>query len=251
MDEAWLSLILLALAASFLPLQFGFEISVLGKDDGIKNGFGFTVGVALFRIVLMVGLGVLFTGLLVVVSNLFSNISADIGNLIHQIGLDITSGQHVLFDGLLILAGIALWIQVYHHIQNRSKADHSAKSDSSSKGQGKGAIGLLLMGFAWVALSVNQWLFMTASIGPIYSLSEKPLTRLLIFFLFLLIASLMLILPILFYLIRPESARKDLEKIDKWFNEAMPYVVVAVLFGIGLYFIISGTTGVMNFLDLQ
>ena len=61
----------------------------------------------------------------------------------------------------------------------------------------------------------------------------------------------MLLLPILFYLVRPQSARKYLEKIDNWFNEAMPYVVVGILFVIGLYFIISGTTGVMNFLASQ
>jgi threonine/homoserine/homoserine lactone efflux protein len=251
MNSPWLSFILLAIAASFLPLQFGLEISLLGKDDGIKNGVSFASGVTLFRIVLVVGLGVIFTGLLVVVSDLFSNISADIKNVTQQFGLDITSGEHVLFDGLLILAGIALWIQVYHHIRNRSKADQSAKSDSSTKGQGKGAIGLLLLGFTWVALSANQWLFMTASIGQIFSLSGEPLARLLLFFLFLLIASLMLLLPILFYFVRPQSARKDLEKIDNWFNEAMPYVVVGILFVIGLYFIISGTTGVMNFLASQ
>jgi hypothetical protein len=92
---------------------------------------------------------------------------------------------------------------------------------------------------------------MTASIGQIFSLSGEPLARLLLFFLFLLIASLMLLLPILFYFVRPQSARKDLEKIDNWFNEAMPYVVVGILFVIGLYFIISGTTGVMNFLASQ
>ena len=71
MNSPWLSFILLAIAASFLPLQFGFEVSLFGKDDGIKNGFGFSLGVALFRIVLFVGLGVVFTGLLAVVSNLF------------------------------------------------------------------------------------------------------------------------------------------------------------------------------------
>lgn len=251
MDSPWLTLILLALAASFLPMQFGLEISLLGKDDGIKNGGSFAIGVALFRIALVVGLGVIFTGLLVVVSDLFSNISDDIKNVIQQFGLDISSGQHVLFDGLLILAGIALWIQVYHHIQNRSKADQSTKSDSSTKGQGKGAIGLLLLGFTWIALSPNQWLFMTASIGQIFSLSGEPLARSLIFFLFLLIASLMLLLPILFYLVRPQSARKDLGKVDNWFSGAMPYVVVGILFVIGLHFIISGTTGVMNFLASQ
>ena len=78
---------------------FGLVISLLGKDDGIKNGVGFTAGVTLFRVLLVVGLGVVFTGLLAAVSHLFTNISADIEIIMQQFGLDVTSGEHVLFDG--------------------------------------------------------------------------------------------------------------------------------------------------------
>lgn len=156
------------------------EISLLGKDDGIKNGVSFASGVILFRIVLVVGLGVVFVGLLAVINNLFTNLSADIKNIIQQLSLDITSGEHVLFDILLILAGIALWIQVVHHIRNRS----SEKKDSSNKAHGKGALGLLLLGFTWMVVSPNQWLFMTASIGQIFALSQESWARILIFFSF-------------------------------------------------------------------
>ncbi len=248
MDNPWITFILLGLAAAFLPLQFGLEISLLGKDDGMKNGVRFASGVTLVRIVLVVGLGVVFVGLLAVINNLFTNLSADIKNGIQQFGLDITSGQHVLFDGLLILAGIALWIQVIQHIRNRSKADQPEKKDSSSKAQGKGAIGLLLLGFTWIALSPNQWLFMTASIGQTFALSQEPVARILIFFLFLVLASLMFLLPILFYLISPQSAGKDLGKIDNWLNKAMPYVVVGILFVIGLFLIVDGMKGMINHL---
>lgn len=64
----------------------------------------------------------------------------------------------------------------------------------------------------------------------------------------MILASLMFLLPILFYLISPQSAGKDLEKIDNWLNKAMPYVVVGILFIIGLLLILDGTKGVINHL---
>ena len=107
---------------------------------------------------------------------------------------------------------------------------------------------MILFGLAWTAVSINQWLFTTAAAGQILSLSEHLVVRLLAVLLFLVLGSLMLLLPVIIYLVRPEKAQANLEKIDNWLNEAMPIAVLVILFAIGLYFVISGTTGVMSFL---
>ena len=60
----WVSVILLGVAASFMPLQFGLEIAFLGLDDGPKKGTGLVSGITLFRITVLVGIGLIFTGLL-------------------------------------------------------------------------------------------------------------------------------------------------------------------------------------------
>lgn len=251
MSNSWLTLILLALAAGIVPMLFAFETYVLSQDAGLKRGIAFFSGVFLFRLVLIVGLGILFTGFLTAVSSLFSNISTETQNLLNQIGQDIDSGQHFLFDGLLILSGIALWVQAYRRWTNRSEADRSAHNGAPTKNQGRGAKGMLLFGFSWMAISVNQWIFMTAAIGQILALSTDPLGRTLLAVLFLLITSLMLILPILFYIVRPQSAQRDLEKIAGWMHEALPYMSVIILVAIGLYFVVMGTAGLLNHLGSQ
>jgi len=124
--------------------------------------------------------------------------------------------------------------------------DGKENDTSFSKRFGDSPAGLLALGFAWAAVSLNQWLFTTAALGQILSLSEHG-TRLLATFLFLVIASLMLLLPIMLYLIGPGKAQAVLEKVDYWLKEAMPIVVIVVLFAIGLYFILDGIVGVMNY----
>ena len=246
MNIPWASLILLGVAASFLPLQFGLEIALLGKSDGLKKSSSLIGGITLFRILLLVAIGLIFTGLLEKISTFLANISAAVSTTLHQLHLAVTSGQHVIFDGLLIAAGVALWIRAYHHWRNRTQTKDAKESDTSfSKRFGDSPAGLLALGLAWAAVSLNQWLFTTAALGHILSLSGHA-TRLLAACLFLVIASLMLLLPIMLYLIGPGKAQVVLEKVDSWLKEAMPIVIIVVLFAIGLYFILDGIVGVMN-----
>ena len=124
--------------------------------------------------------------------------------------------------------------------------DGKENDTSFSTRFGDSPAGLLTLGLVWAAVSLNQWLFTTAALGEILSLSEHA-TRLLATILFLVMASLMLLLPIMLYLIGPGKAQDFLEKVDNWLSEAMPIVVILILFAIGFYFIIDGIVGVMNF----
>ncbi len=247
MNVPWVSLILLGVAASFLPLQFGLEIALLGKSNGLRKSSSLVGGITLFRIFLLVAIGLIFTGLLEKISTFLADISAAASTTLHQLHLAVTSGQHVIFDGLLIAAGVMLCLRAYGHWRNRTQTKDAKESDSSfSERFGDSPGGLLTLGFAWVAVSLNQWLFTTAALGHILSLSEHA-TRFLATCLFLLMASLMLLLPIVLYLIGPGKAEVVLEKVNSWLNEAMPIVVIVVLFAIGLYFIIDGIVGLMNY----
>ncbi len=249
MSSEWLTLFLLALAAGFVPMLFAFETYELSKEDGLKRGLAFFSGVTLFRIALIVALGILFTGLLTTVSNLFSGISTDTSKLFDQLGQDVRSGQHLLFDGALILAGIALLIEAYRHWTNRSGVVREQRSGKPANGKARSISGLIVFGFSWMLVSVNQWLFMTAAIGQILSLSNQSTSRTLISLLFLLISSLILLIPLVFTIVRPKSAQRDLGKIEIRMHESMPYIVVVVLIGTGLYFIVDGISGELSFID--
>ncbi len=247
MNTPWVSLILLGVAASFLPLQFGLEIALLGKSDGLKKSSGLISGITLFRILILVAIGLIFTGLLEKISTFLADISTAASATLHQLHLAVTSGQHVIFDGLLIAAGVMLWIRAYHHWRNRTPKEGPKDSNSSFSARfGDSPGGLLALGFVWAVVSLNQWLFTTAALGEILSLSDHA-TRFLATLLFLTMASLTLLLPIILYLIGPGKAQGVLEKADNWLREAMPIIVAVILFAIGLYFIIDGIMGVMNF----
>ena len=80
-------------------------------------------------------------------------------------------------------------------------------------------------------------------VSHILEMPVHPVGRLLAFFLYLLVASLMIVLPISLFFIRPKQARTDLEKVNKWLNGALGYVVLVGLFVIGLYLIWRGAVG--------
>ena len=168
MDIPWVSVILLGVAASFLPLQFGLEIALLGSSDGLKKGSGLISGITLFQITVLVGIGLIFTGLLAKMSAFLSGISTAIGSMLSQLHLYVTSGQHVLFDLLLIASGVILLVQAAHHWRNREQSKDTKESTPSFvKRFGDSPGGLLALGFAWTAISLNQWLFTTAALGQI------------------------------------------------------------------------------------
>ena len=67
---------------------------------------------------------------------------------------------------------------------------------------------------------------MVTGTSQIMALETSGLVRLLVFIMFLLLASLMIILPIVIYLIQPNRAAAVLDKINSWVNGALRYVVI-------------------------
>ena len=171
MNIPWVSIILLGVAASFLPLQFGLEIALLRTSDGLKKGAALVSGITLFRITVFVGIGLIFTSVLAKMSTFLSTISTAIGSTLRQLHLFVTSDQHVLFDVLIIASGVILLVQAFHHWRNRTQAKDAKESvPSFVKRFGDSSGGLLALGFAWTAISLNQWLSTTAALGQILSL---------------------------------------------------------------------------------
>lgn len=238
----------LALAASFLPLQFGAETSLLAKNDGVKKATGLALGVVLFRVVVAILFVVVFEGATAVFTEGIQNVFDFIGSTLKQLGMAATSGQHVVFDILLILAGIALIVHVYRSLRDYSKVNETSKEDEK-KAHELGAIEMILFGIVWTATGPNQWLFTVTGIGQILAIPVSTTGRLIAFILFLLLSSLMIALPILLIILRPKSADADLQKISKWVNGTLRYVVLAGLAVIGLFLIIRGAGGLVQFFN--
>lgn len=248
MNESYFTIFLIALAASFLPLQFGAEISLLANDDGVKRASGLVGGITLFRILVGVVIALLFAGEIAVLTQGLQIIGDFIGTMLSNFGQDVTSGQHVLLDTLLIVAGILLLIQAYHSLRGGPEANQTSKDDKKKVHEG-GAVGLILFGLVWAAASVNQWIFVTSGVAQILALPIQRLSKQIVFVLFLILASLMIILPILIVLIRPKKANADLDKINGWINGALRYVIIVGLFVIGLFLVWKGVDGLVHFFN--
>lgn len=248
MDNPLISVILLALAASIMPIQFGMEIVIFGEEDGLKKSGSLLSGITLFRVLVILFIGVVFPGILNVLENLLENFSTWASSAVEQLKEGIVSGEHILFDALMIMAGIMLLIQAVRRFRNPKPSEAAGVPKSAGvQIQSKGIKGLLLLGFTWTAVSVNQWIFTTAAVGQILSFSQTIAIRIIMAALFILLASLMVALPFFLYLIRPKSAQTNIAKINNWFGKAIPFIVFALMSVIGLYFIVSGIIGAMDY----
>ena len=169
--------------------------------------------------------------------------------MLSQLGTGITSGHHLFIDLLLVAAAILVLIQAVRLVRGATSAKQSSDSDDS-KVFAVGATGMLGLGLLMSATNLNQWVFTSAAVNQILRMQGDHVGRLLAFAVFLLLASVMVGLPLILYLWRPQKAHAYLEKVDEWINGSMRYVVTGILVLIGLYLSWQGGRGVMNYFSM-
>jgi hypothetical protein len=241
-------IILLGIVAGFLPLQFGAEISLLGGEKGVRKASGLAIGYTLFRFLLAVLIVVLSAGSMVALSGARGNIRSFLASILKHLGQTVTSGEHAVIDGLLVIAGAYLLYLGYGRLRGGAGADQMSEEDDKQR-QRRGAIAMILLGFAWAAGGANQWLFTAAGMGQIMGLEANLAGRASAYALFLVLSSLMLMTPILFAVIRPDSAAGTLEKINETMTGVLGYVMTIGFFLIGAFLIWQGGIGLYRHLS--
>ena len=248
MDDSWVTFIMLALAASFMPLVFSMEIYVLGADDGVKKVSSLLGGITIFRLLITVLVVLLFLGMMASLTEGLSNIGQFLGSLLSRTDKDVTSGQHLFLDLLLIAAGVALFVQAIRHVRGSSKTKQTSDS-GDSKAMGLGIAGMIGMGVMMTATNVQQWVLISAGVNQILRVQLYHWSGILAFLLFMLISTSLVLVPLALFLLKPEKAGAVLGRMDGWINGSMSYVVAGILCLIGLYLVWKGGIGVMHFLS--
>lgn len=242
------TIILLGLVAGFLPLHFGATISPLGSERGVRKATSLALGVLLFRVLVGLLIAVVFAGATAALAGALRNVSSFASSTLGYLKQGITSGQHAIVDGVIIVAGIVLLYQAYRRLRGRS--DTGQTSEKDEKQWASSVFAITVFGIAWTATGPTQWLLTMAGVGRIQGLKIDFPGRLAVFGLFLLVSSLMLLTPILYAVLQPERAGQHLDRINETISGALRALVTAGLFFIGAYLIWRGGAGLAQWILL-
>lgn len=246
MNEPWLIFILLGLAAAFLPWQIAYEIYLFGEENGLKKATVFAGGITAFRVLLLLVIGPFFVGIAAYLTRTIIVIARFAQSILVLLGHELTSGQREFLDLLLILSGILLLVQAFLYYRG-SKAEKSEEEILEEEQKDRSMRSLFLLGLGWTAITLNQWLFTLTGINIILTITRDPLDRVLLSLLFLLLASIFILLPFVIYLIKPQTAHATLERINNFISGSMAYLIIALMIAAGLYLIWIGARGLWNY----
>ncbi len=234
MSAEWLTLILLALVAGFLPWQFSAEVMILRKERGLSRATAFAGGITLWRFLLGILLAFVFAGGLVILRNGFGAVAEFVGSGF-EVGVElIQNRQGPVLDSLLILSGIMIVIRAIRIWTGEPDPDAPPPKILATL-DSIGARAAFGFGLAWVAISANQWIFLMAGVHQILGLQGGLAVKLSAFVLFVAVASLLIMAPIVYYAVRPARAQSQLAAVEEKLSTGMRYLGAFRPAGIGLF----------------
>lgn len=242
------TIFLLGLVAGFLPLHFGATISLLGSERGVRKASSLALGVLLFRVLVGILIAVVFAGATAALAGALRNVSSFASSTLGYLRQGITSGQHAVLDGVIIVAGLLLLYQAYRRL--RGSSDTGQASEDDEKRWASSVLAITLFGIVWTATGPTQWLLTVAGVGRIQGLPADFPGRLAVFGLFLLLSSLMLLTPILYAVLQPEHAGLILDRINRIISGTLRHSITAGLFLISAYLIWKGGAGLVQWFSL-
>ena len=220
-----IDLLPLSIASAIGPGQIIFDtLLLLSPNRAVLKASSFVAGMTAVRLVQGIVFGFVLGGAAYAVSN---------------------SGKpNAISSTLLLVLGIALLITAYKQWRNEPESDESQPKwlsmiDSLTPIKAFG-IGCVL-----VATSPNLWVFTLNAIAVISEAQLGQLNSTIAFVLFILIAELLVLLPILLRVVMPERATKVLDTILAWLTQHNRVLMMVISLVFGLYFLAKGITNLL------
>lgn len=185
-----------------MPWQFAYEILLFGKAGGVKKAAAFVGGITTFRAVLLFVLGLIFVGVTAFITEKIIDIAQFTQSLVFLLGSEITSGHRAFLDSLLVLSGLLLLFEAFLRYR-QLKADMPVEDVPAEEQKERSLRSLFFVGIGWMVISVNQWLFTITAANQVLVITNSPSVRVLLSLFFLLLSSLLILLPFVIYLFRP------------------------------------------------
>lgn len=239
MNNPWITLFLLALAAGFLPWQFSAEILILRRKHGLGRAAAFAGGIMFWRFLIGIALTFILAGGLIAIGNGTGPVQMFIRSGFQTVAEDIKNRQVVVLDILLMMSGIVLVLRSI-----RAGVDETDPDASPPKILGTldsiGVRGAFGFGIIWMTVSVAQWTFLIAGVQQILDFDGGTAIKLFAFVIFLAISSALILFPILLYAIQPERAQVRLTAMETKLNTAIRRLAIVLQGGIGIFLLWQG-----------
>jgi hypothetical protein len=208
MQQILVELIPLIIGAALVPLQIILVLFILRGERGVLKATAFVGGMATMRILQGLIFGFVFTN------------RAD------------SSGGGTMGAVLQVFIGILLWAAALKTFMKQEDPDAPPPKwmtmfDSITPLKAF-AFGALL-----ILIAAKLWAFTLSALAVISNAPLMPSESVIAFLLYVLLASSLLIIPILWSLLAPRSAETSLARLGSWLerNNRVIVIVVAAIFG--------------------
>jgi hypothetical protein len=219
----WVDLLVITVAAAVMPLWAIMALFLLRGAGGLRKAIAFATGTAAMRLLQGLVFGVVFSG----------------------VGAEGDEGPGVLVSTLLLILGLFLLNTAYK--KWRKEED---ESDDPPKWIAKlnelSPLKTFGMGALLMLIAMKHWVFTLSAIATIEAAAPGLPAAALAYVLFVILAQIMLIVPILFYAVAPARAAPMFDTAQAWVqrNNRPISIVVSLIFGVWfLYKSLSGFLG--------
>ena len=220
MSELILSLVPLAIAASIQPPQVIALVVLMQTKQGASNGWAYVVGMAAFRL----AFGAIFWFAISTVEQT----------------IEVSGDRFEIFVGaVLTVLGLLLLVSALRQGTSASIQDEPAVS-WMEKLQTVKPMQAAWVGIAFLALDPKDWLVDISAIDLIAAADLGGWESLLTYFVYILLAQLVLLIPLIMALVNPQKAQESLERLKVWLEKHERTVMVLFSILLGCLFIYSG-----------
>lgn len=224
MNNVLLELVPLMIGAAVLPVWIIVVFLLLRGEGGLGRALAFAGG----QVAVRLAQGIVF-------GYVFANYAQT-----HS-----EEGSAAIVNTLLLVVGIVLWITAIR--KWRKEIDPNAEPPKWMSVFGSiSAVKAFGLSVVLMLVSVKQWIFTLSALSLISEAEPGLQTGALVYFLFMLVAQSLIVLPIVIAAAAPHKSAQFLERGIRWLEKNNRTIVIAVSLVFGTYFIYQGIAGLMG-----
>lgn len=225
MENVLISLLPYIIGSAVVPLQIIIGLLLLkSPNQGLLKAIAYVTGMTITR---------LFQGL--IFGLIFAEASLSEGS----------NGKNSIISTLLLVLGILLLITAYKKWHGEDDLDDSPPKWLTTI-DNLTPLKALEIGIGFPLIAVKLWVFTLSALATIAAAQLGQMPSAVVYFIFILLAESLLLLPIFARILIPERSRDLLNQLSAWLTQNSRPITVVVSSIFGFFFLYSGITGFLS-----